>query len=182
MNLQQLKKGDIVFIADSNEKNISSLGVGYGGLSYYHCGIYIGGGKLIEAVESDGVIADNIAKYRAKKILIARVELATAPILKVIQAAQKFVGYKYNSLFLPNQTAKLYCSELVHLAYFSISNSDFFTPQSLNYLSIVDNSVADFWIQFYAEHGYKVPQGEQGSHPNNLSLDKKFTKLFFYSS
>lgn len=179
MNFAKLKTGDVIFIADSDEKNISNLSVGYGGLSYYHCGIYIGEGKLIEAVKYHGVIEDDISKYRNKKILAARTNLNIDDIQKVISTANSFIGYKYNDLFLPNQVNKLYCSELVHLAFFEINRIDFFTQHTLNYFSVEDGLISDFWIRFYAEQGYGVPQVEKGSHPNNLSLDSKFTKIFF---
>ncbi|MGQ4005714.1 YiiX/YebB-like N1pC/P60 family cysteine hydrolase [Francisellaceae bacterium CB300] len=178
MNAEELKKGDVIFIVDDNEENISSLSYGYGDLSYYHCGIYIGDGKLIEAVPYHGVIEDDVSKYCSKKILVARVDLTVEDIQKVIDTAKNFLGVSYNDLFLPNQENKLYCSELVHQAFFSIANKDFFTSHTLNYFSVVDNKISDFWVQLYAEHGYKVPQGEKGSHPNNLSLDDKFTQLF----
>jgi len=179
MNLDELKVGDVIFIADSNEKNISSLSVGYAGLSYYHCGIYLGDGKLIEAVKYHGVIIDNVAKYCDNKILVARVDLTPNSIAKVITTAKGFVGYKYNDLFLPNQPNKLYCSELIHLAFFAINDEYFFTQHTLNYFSLSDGKISDFWIELYAKHGYEVPQGEKGSHPNNLSLDEMFVELFF---
>lgn len=179
MNLDKMEVGDVIFIADSDEKNIYNLSVGYGGLSYYHCGIYIGKEKLIEAVKYHGVIEDDISKYRNKKILAARTNLNIDDIQEVIRRAKKFLGYKYNDLFLPNQVNKLYCSELVHLAFFEINRIDFFAQHTLNYFSVEDNLISDFWIQLYAEHCYGVPQGEKGSHPNNLSLDSKFMKFFF---
>ena len=181
MNLQKLQKGDVIFIVDDNEKNISSLSVGYGGLSYFHCGIYVGNGKLIEAVKYHGVIEDNVSKYKDKKILVARTKLSIKGIQSAVEGARKCLGYSYNDLFLPNQPSKLYCSELIHLAFFSIDNREFFTPHTLNYFSIEDGKVSDFWVELYAKHGFEVPQGKKGSHPNNLSLDKKFTKRFFYN-
>ena len=181
MNLDKLKIGDVIFIPANNEKNISSLSEGYGGFSYYHCGICTGDNKLIEAVSYYGVIEDDISKYHDKKILVARVELTEIDIKKVICTAKSYLGYRYNELFLPNQTNKLYCSELVHLAFFTIDNKDFFTPHTLNYFSVEDGEISDFWIELYAKHDFKVPQSENGSHPNNLSLDRSFTEFFFYS-
>ena len=181
MNVNELKVGDVIFIADNDEKNISSLSVGFGGLSYYHCGIYVGDGKLIEAVKYHGVVIDEVSKYSDNKILAARVNLTLDAIQKVINTAKSFIGHKYNDLFLPNQSDRLYCSELIHSAFFALDNEAFFTQHTLNYFSLEDEKISDFWIEFYADHGYEVPQGEKGSHPNNLSLDKKFTQLCFLS-
>ncbi len=169
----------MLFIVDDNEKNISSLSVGYYGLSYYHCGIYVGNGKLIEAVKYHGVIESDVSKYRDNKILVTRMKLSFNDIQKVLENAKKSLGYGYNNLFLPYQPNKLYCSELVHVAFFSINNREFFTPHTLNYFSVEDGKISDFWVELYAKEGFEVPQGKKGSHPNNLSLDKKFTQRFF---
>ena len=96
MNLESLKAGDVLFIADDNEKNISSLSVGYGGLSYYHCGIYIGDGRLIEADKYYGVIERDVFKYGNNKILVARTKLRVKDIQKALESARKCLGYGYN--------------------------------------------------------------------------------------
>jgi hypothetical protein len=80
---------------------------------------------------------------------------------------------------LPNIKRKLYCSELIHEAFNLASKQKYFTQHKLNYISESDSSVSQYWIEFYAQHGLKVPQGLSGSHPNNLSLDEKFYKRFF---
>ena len=64
------------------------------------------------------------------------------------------------------------------LSFFAIENRDFFTPHELNYFSVENGKISDFWVELYAKDGYEVPQGEKGSHPNNLSLDSKFDQLF----
>ncbi len=43
MNINNLKKGDVIFIVDEAEKDISSLATSFGGYSYYHC-VFIYGG------------------------------------------------------------------------------------------------------------------------------------------
>lgn len=68
MNINNLKKGDVVFIVDKAEKNISSLSTGFGGYSYYHCALYIGDGSIIEAIPVAGVIKVKLSKYSDKKL------------------------------------------------------------------------------------------------------------------
>ncbi|MDE4990325.1 hypothetical protein NAH39_09435, partial [Francisella tularensis subsp. holarctica] len=72
MNINNLKKVDVVFIVDKAEKNISSLSNGFGGYSYYHCALYIGYGSIIEAIHVAGVIQVKLSKYSVKKTLVAR--------------------------------------------------------------------------------------------------------------
>lgn len=173
-----LKKGDVIFISDQTEKNISKLSMGYGGNSYYHCALYIGSEMVIESVKGAGVIKDNISKYYDKEILVARVNENEHFIDKVIIQAEKLIGSSYNDLFLPSIAGKLYCSELIHEVFNLVSRKKYFTQHKLNYISADDSLVSQYWIDFYAEHGLKVPQDKPGSHPNNLSLDKHFVERF----
>lgn len=179
MNIQNLKKGDVLFISDSSEKNISELSRGYAQDSYYHCALYIGSEEIIEAVKVGGVVKANISKYLNKKILVARVNEDQNFLNKVISQAKEFIGFSYNDLFLPDIKRKLYCSELIHEAFNLVSKQKYFTQHKLNYISESDSSVSQYWIEFYNEYGLKVPQGQPGSHPNNLSLDNKFYERFF---
>ena len=57
------KKGDVIFIVDNAENNISSLPTGFSGYSYYHCALYIGKGDIIEAIPVAGVIHAKLSKY-----------------------------------------------------------------------------------------------------------------------
>ncbi|MED7818358.1 MULTISPECIES: YiiX/YebB-like N1pC/P60 family cysteine hydrolase [unclassified Francisella] len=179
MNIQNLKKGDVLFISDSSEKNISELSRGYAQHSYYHCALYMGSGEIIEAVKVDGVIKANISKYLNKKILAARVNESNNFLDKVILQAKEFIGFSYNDLFLPDMKRKFYCSELIHEAFNLVSKQKYFTQHKLNYISESDSSVSQYWIEFYNQYGLKAPQGQPGSHPNNLSLDNKFFERFF---
>lgn len=182
MNINNLKKGDVVFIVDEAEKNISSLSNGFGGYSYYHCALYIGDGNIIEAVPVAGVIQAKLSKYSNKKTLVARVSESKEFLQEVVNNAREFIGFAYNDLFLPDLKDKLYCSELIHLAFNSVFGDKYFAQHTLNYIALNDIEVSKYWIDFYGEHGLKVPQGEPGSHPNNLSLDKKFTHRAFLGS
>ena len=44
---------------------------------------------------------------------------------------------------------------------------------------MINSAVSQYWFDFYTEYGLKVPQAQSGSHPNNLSLDDKFTYKVF---
>ena len=182
MNIHNLKKGDVIFVVDETEKNISSLSAGFGGCSYYHCALYIGDGRIIEAVTVAGVIQAKLAKHLDKKKLVARVSESINFLEEVITNAKQFIDFSYNDLFLPDTKGKLYCSELIHIAFNSTNNSKYFTQHKLNYIVTENCSVSQYWLNFYSEHGLKVPQGQPGSHPNNLSLDDKFTSKAFLSN
>ncbi|ASG67839.1 hypothetical protein fh0823_08280 [Francisella halioticida] len=179
MNIKNLKKGDVIFISDSSEKNISELSMGYDQHSYYHCVLYMGYRELVEAIDINGVIRTDISKYSNKKVLVARVNEDQNFLDKIISQAEEFIGFGYNKLFLPNIEKKLYCSELIHEVFNLVSKQKYFTQHKLNYISESDFTVSQYWIEFYSQHGLKVPQGLSGSHPNNLSLDEKFYERFF---
>lgn len=177
--IEKLIRGDIVFIADKSEKNISSLSCGYDGVSFYHCGIYTGNDTIIEAVTYKGVIEANLNKYKPNKKLVARTDLSQQLLEDVITQAKSFIGFRYNDFFLPNQQNSLYCSELVHKAFAISLGKPYFKEHTLNYYCLETRKISNYWHNLYAENGLKVPQGEKGSHPNNLSLDSKFTTRFF---
>ena len=48
---------------------------------------------------------------------------------------REFIGFSYNDLFLPDTKCKLYCSELIYVAYNRTSNSKYFTQHRLNYIA-----------------------------------------------
>lgn len=174
-----LQNGDVIFIVDSKEVNISGLSVGFGGYSYFHCGIYIGDSQIIEAISRSGVVVSNIDLYHSNKKLVCRTTVNSEFTNDVIAYAKGFVGFEYNKLFLPNQHGKLYCSELIHRAYALANNADFFTVNKLSYISPNESEVSDYWMKFYSDLGLDIPHGEAGSHPNNLSLDDMFEHRFY---
>ncbi|QIV96370.1 permuted papain-like amidase YaeF/Yiix C92 family enzyme [Allofrancisella inopinata] len=176
---QCLRKGDVLFIVDGYEKNISNLSVGYGDYSYYHCSLYIGDSRIIESVKTVGVIIADLAKYSNNKILVGRTAQKDDFLNNVIKYAHKLIGCQYNDLFLPNQSGKFYCSELIHEVFALANKNIFFKMHTLNYISPGDLEVCKYWSDFYSQYGLKVPQGEIGSHPNNLSLDEKFKYRFW---
>lgn len=175
-----LRKGDVIFTIDPAEENISSLSKGYGGYSYYHCSLYIGDNQIIEAVAERGVILTDISKYNDKKNLIARTSLLAEILDSVVINAKKFIGAEYNSLFLPDAEGKYYCSQLMHEVFKQANyGKSFFDKHQLNYIEEGQQEISKYWLDLYSKYGLDVPQGKEGSHPNNLSLDKKFKKKFF---
>ena len=173
-----IKKGDVIFTADKNEKNISSLSLGYAEVSYYHCSLYIGNGQIIEATPDNGVSISDISKYTDNINLVGRIDCSDEFINNVIDYAKQHVGKSYNHLFLPN-TDTLYCSELIHKVFCQANNKPIFSSQYLNYINDGKSEISDYWISLYKSKGLSVPQGKEGSHPNNLSLDKAFKYRFF---
>ena len=174
-----IKKGDVIFTVDNTEQNISSLSIGYSGFSYYHCSLYIGNGQIIEATPKKGVSISNFSKYQNNKNLIARLDLTDCFFDKVIHCAKQYLGKQYNHLFLPD-TDTFYCSELIHKVFYEANGCKLvFEPQFLNYIKTGENCIDQYWIDLYKKHNQIVPHGENGSHPNNLSLDKAFKQRFF---
>ena len=144
-----IEKGDVIFMVDLLEKNISELSKGYGGYSYSHCGIYIGDGSIVEAVKDQGVIVSKLESSLGNKNLVCRTNSSPTFINDMIEHANSFKGFDYNELFLPNQDAKLYCSELVHKAFSLANNGEFFKTQKLNYISPNESEVSQYWVEFY---------------------------------
>jgi len=176
-----IKNGDVIFTVGQNEKNISSLSSGYDGFSYYHCSLYIGNNQIIEATPDNGVSISSFSKYKDSVNLVARLDCTESFFEKVIACARTHIGKSYNHLYMPD-TDTLYCSELIHKVFCQANNiKPIFSPQYLNYINEEEYIISDYWIKLYESNNLSVPHGKEGSHPNNLSLDRAFNHRFFIS-
>ncbi|AHH47198.1 hypothetical protein X557_05855 [Francisella tularensis subsp. holarctica PHIT-FT049] len=85
-------------------------------------------------------------------------------------------SWLYDGIFIRHYNIS---TNIFRINYNCASNSKYFTQHNLNYIAAENHAVSQYWLDFYSEYGLKVPQGQPGSHPNNLSLDDKFTYKAF---
>ena len=99
-------------------------------------------------------------------------------VARSVANALKYVGRPYDYLFM-HDDQELYCSELVMLSYVDCAGSPVFAPIRM---SFHDDSgqVTQFWRDYYAKRGLRVPEGAQGSNPGQLSRDPKLTIVYRY--
>ncbi len=172
--------GDVLFFYESIDKEseeIKKIDVGYDNISYYHCAIYVGNNKIIEAVRPS-VIETTLDKYKNSKYLVCSIEDELLS-KRAVEVAKTLIGYPYNNLYLESSDS-FYCSSLVHYVYRIANNDPYFKE---HYLKFKDefNNISNFWINLYKEHNMDVPKKCKGSNPSNLSLDTKFKVKVFIS-
>ena len=78
-----------------------------------------------------------------------------------------FLGCPYDYYYEPGDSA-IYCSELVLKSYVGHSGNFIFSPIPMTFRDS-SGAVPEYWTRHYAKRGLKVPEGEPGSNPGDLS-------------
>ena len=197
VSVSDLRDGDLLFVVNDLGNNITDVTVGVDGLKIDHVAVYAGG-NIIEAVPCHGVWRIPLDSFfvrlaEADAVMVGRVDGLDADAS--IGNAERFLGSPYDDIFMPDDSA-LYCSELVQKSFVFKercgevdSAGDQYgkeedSPQAVFGtipMSFHDNSgnVTEFWTKFYAARGLKVPEGEPGTNPGQLSRDNN-VKLLGY--
>jgi hypothetical protein len=89
------------------------------------------------------------------------------------------VGKPYDDLYLQGDSA-VYCSELVQMCFIDPSGKLVFDPVPMSFHDAT-GQVTDYWRDFYQARGMKVPEGEPGSNPGELSRREQVTILGWYN-
>ncbi|ERJ13858.1 YiiX/YebB-like N1pC/P60 family cysteine hydrolase [Haloplasma contractile] len=178
----ELEKGDILFIYRGDEEvdhSIAHIFKGYNDLLFNHVGIYIGNNLVIEAIKPE-VREVSLQLFLEEVYEHSVIVAKTDEMIKKNAAdlATSCVGLPYNDSYLPS-TQAFYCSSMVHYLFRKANNNEpFFKEHMLSFKDIRTGETMPFWVDFYKKMGLEVPEGVEGSHPSNLSLDSKFTEIF----
>ncbi len=87
-----------------------------------------------------------------------------------VDQSKKFLGRAYDMAFLPDNE-ELYCSELVRDSYITTSGKHVFKAAPMNFKS-PDGSFPPFWTHFFEMIGQPIPQGVQGTNPQDMYNEK----------
>jgi len=161
-----LQMGDLLFhVADQNNA-ITDVTPGM----IDHVAVYVGNKQVIEAI-GIGVTTTSLAQLKKREkgyYLIGKV--IEADCKKSVQNCFSYLGRKYDNLYLSDND-EIYCSELVALAYVDKDGNKIFAPIPMSFHDS-NGQVTPYWIQFYEQHGMKVPEGKPGTNPGELSKRK----------
>ena len=174
-NCQPLKNGDLIFVVEGKSdfsKAISSATASNDSIRLVHVGIIAGNEdekfSVIEASPEEGVreIPFEIFKEKNPLTVIKRLKI-DFPIDKMVERARAHIGEEYDWWYLPDND-KMYCSELVFETYLDYNGRHIFPSKPMNFRA-PDGSMPQFWTDLFKELGQPVPEGIEGTNPNDIS-------------
>lgn len=188
-----LQKGDLLFQANvisEKVKAIQEAGEGYKGLRFSHIGILDINDKdtLVIEATTGGVRCVKLAKFFEDAeyvngkpyVFVGRILPQYSYIISSsINRAKEKIGMPYDSVFLPNNNA-YYCSELVYDCYLDKENKPIFESKPMSFKDKTDNKFYDVWVKFYSKVGIPIPEGVQGTNPNDISNSKAIKIVYSY--
>lgn len=179
-----IKCGDILF-QYLREENTFNGAVSYSGSApndnelmnkINHVGLYIGQNIVIEAIPKKGVIKNTLNRFltagRYNIIGTINNQLVIKNALMRIKAC---IGLPYNDSFDANAKG-FYCSELITYAFRHQTGEDYFQLYPMNFKDLTTDQFIPYWIDYYRNLKQTIPQGELGSHPQQLLRQKELFK------
>lgn len=176
---QRLQEGDLLFCCSDTVNAITSVTNGVDDLPIDHVAVVhrMGGDEetlyVIEAVKPEVCLTplDSFLMNNGP-VLVGRVNVE-CDLDASVARCMAMLGKPYDDLYMPGDSA-VYCSELVQMCYVNTAGELIFEPVSMSFHDST-GCVTDYWIEFYSRHGMKVPEGEPGSNPGELSRRPQVT-------
>jgi hypothetical protein len=175
--LPALEAGDLLFqdldcgpLCDA----IEAVTEGADGKEFSHVGIAVKlphGVYIVEAI-GDRVDTMTVEAFfaRGPKVFVGRVN-DEAMARQAAREAVDLVGTPYDDAFLPG-AEKLYCSELVALAYERANdNVPVFATPNMTFKDPGTGRFFPAWAVYYEELGLEIPEGRPGCNPGQLSRE-----------
>ena len=193
-----LSDGDLLFVVNGHGNNITIVTSGVDGLGIDHVAVY-SQGNIIEAIPEYGVVEHPLDSFMLRlgdgeSVLVGRID--GLDVGASVENARRLLGRPDDDIFMPSDSA-VYCSELVQKSFVfmdrygggkgegegkgkgeaadvdtsGIGSKRFvFNTVPMSFHDSTGN-VTEFWTKFYAARGLKVPEGEPGTNPGQLSRD-----------
>ncbi|MFC5706856.1 YiiX/YebB-like N1pC/P60 family cysteine hydrolase [Aeromonas eucrenophila] len=177
------ESGDLIFTQIGPPDNaISAVTKGYGGARVNHMGVVVlnnYGTYVLEAFPPE-VRVTNLAVHLRRsefepgkpRYIHARLrDEHKALIPSAISYGLEKRGMPYDVIYLTDELA-LYCSELV-VDMFKHANGGvaFFPEKPMSFRDLKTGEISPSWVDYYETFGMKVPEGEPGSNPGDISRD-----------
>lgn len=170
----ELNKGDLIFVKEGKSEFSKAItdATGKGdSVRFVHVGIIDikenGAYYVIEASPEEGVREIPLKRFMEenKEIVMKRVSV-TFPIEETLSRAKEHLGEEYDWWYLPGN-GKMYCSELIYESYLDKEGNHLFEAKPMNFRA-TDGTIPDFWIKLYEDLGEPIPEGVEGTNPNDL--------------
>lgn len=177
-----LRPGDLLFqdldcgpLCDA----IEAVTEGAGGKDFSHVGMVVrSAGDSLMVVEAIGerVQLYGIAAFlaRSQKVAVGRAKPRWQKLAAgAAVAAAGMVGVPYDDAFLPDN-GRLYCSELVALAFQAANDGEPFFPQKpMTYKDPSTGNCFPAWVDYFKKLNKDIPEGLPGCNPGGLWRDEK---------
>lgn len=181
-----MQHGDLIFSQIGSDANaISAVTRGLNGARLNHMGMLLQnryGLYVLEAfppevrvTQVDVFIRRTIEPITDReRYMVCRLQPAYAHLIEpALQYGLAQRNRPYDELYLTDPRA-LYCSELI-VDMFRAANGgdDFFVERPMRFVNPESGLIHPAWIEYYAKFGIRVPQGEPGSNPADISTDPR---------
>lgn len=177
LSISDLCEGDLLFCTNLQGNNITDVTQGIGGLKIDHVAIFhritsdANAHKTqeyaLEAIHK-GVCLTPIDSFMARREMVVCARLKdTLGVAHSVERAMRYIGKPYDFNFMPDDSA-FYCSELVQKCYKRHDGELIFKPIPMSFHD-KSGKITKFWHDYYAKQNMKVPEGEPGSNPGDLS-------------
>ncbi|MGL6603493.1 YiiX/YebB-like N1pC/P60 family cysteine hydrolase [Aeromonas hydrophila] len=183
------ENGDLLFTQIGPPDNaISAVTEGYGGARVNHMGVVLlnnYGAYVLEAFPPEVRVTSLAVHLRRSELGPAKPRYIHARlrneyksmIPNAIYYGLEKRGMPYDFIYLTDELA-LYCSELV-VDMFRHANGgmEFFPEKPMSFRDVNTGEILPSWVAYYETFGMKVPEGEPGSNPGDISRDIRLNIL-----
>lgn len=176
VSLNNLKDGDLLFVAKGKSNAITDVTEGVNGLKIDHVGIFLKVDTTRYVLEAypPTVALTQFHEFKARivrrdgkaRIVVGRV-IIDFNLESSIRKAMSYIGRKYDYLYLPDDR-ELYCSELVQKSYVDRKGQLVFTPIPMTFRD-KDGKIPEAFVSYYEKMKVPIPEGAPGSNPGELS-------------
>ena len=169
----QLQTGDLIFVGvtdtDDFSQRIAASTHRETAVDYTHIGLVEKTTAtlfVLHASPETGSTREPLARFLNRQTGVAdvyRPTISNAPWPAILQNAKAMLGQPYNWSFIKSRPG-YYCSEYIMNAF---QPAQIFTEAPMTFGP--NNSILPGWLDYYADLGLPVPNGEPGTNPNGLA-------------
>ena len=189
---RQLRDGDLLFQVNGGSAFATAIheATGRGGeVSFSHVGmvsVEADGIYVLEAEPERGVHLTPLDDFLSTSactedghpmVLVKRLadsELARRAVLE----GKKYMGQPYDKAFLPDNGA-MYCSELVYESFLGPDGTHLLQSRPMTFKN-EEGTFPAYWTELFRGLGMEVPEGVEGTNPNDMARDAALQEVFRY--
>ena len=183
-----LQRGDLLFQVTKSSDMGSAITEATGraeAINFTHVAIYLGSDEekeVLEATSEGGVSRCTLAEFEKKSaqrngkpIIVAKRLRDTCNLELGVQKALALEGKAYDFSFRAGND-RYYCSELVWESYRQTNGEPIFEARPMNFRA-ADGTMPQFWVDLFERLGEKIPEGESGTNPQDLSNEASLKEV-----